>query len=140
MAPQHPQRTGPSTVNSKQDASLPVRSQNTAIIPADQQESGPSSPPLRGIAANAVGGTESRTRSSATPQELWSRVQAGNINAALALADLYTRGEGVTANCTQARLLLQMASKKGSAEAGRRLQKLDASSCAASSSEDSKPN
>ena len=34
----------------------------------------------------------------ATPQQLWSSVQAGNTKAAVALADLYLRGEGVPVN------------------------------------------
>lgn len=32
-------------------------------------------------------------------QQLWPALQTGNINAAVALADLYAPGEGVPVNC-----------------------------------------
>ena len=66
---------------------------------------------------------------SATPQQLWSAVQAGNMKAAVALADLYTRGEGVPLNCDQARILLLVASQKHNAEAPKKLRELDKGGC-----------
>jgi len=72
---------------------------------------------------------------STTPQQLWSAVQAGNIKAAVALADLYTRGEGVPLNCEQARILLLVASKKNDAEAPKRLRELDKGGCPPTASE-----
>jgi hypothetical protein len=72
-------------------------------------------------------------RVPAEPQELWSALQAGNIQAAVALADLYLRGEGVPVNCQQARVLLLVASGKNNAEASRKLQKLDKGGCPAKS-------
>lgn len=68
----------------------------------------------------------------ATPQQLWSAFEAGNMKAAVALADLYTRGEGVPLNCEQARILLQVASKKNNAEASKKLDELDKGGCPAS--------
>jgi hypothetical protein len=101
-------------------SSLPVRSQPPALVAAPQ--------PASGITSSRVQGTEHRTeggtKSANTLEKLWSGVQAGNLNSTLKLADLYARGDGVTANCPQARVLLMMASKKGSAEAARRLQGL----------------
>jgi len=44
-------------------------------------------------------------------------VQKGNINAEVALADLYRKGKGVEKNCSQARILLSAAAQKGSVEA-----------------------
>jgi len=70
---------------------------------------------------------------SATPQQLWSAVQKGNMKAAVALADLYTRGEGVPVNCEQARILLLVASEKHNAEAPKKLQELDKGGCPANS-------
>lgn len=66
-----------------------------------------------------------------TPRQLWSAVQAGNSNAAVALADLYIQGEGVPKNCQQARVLLLMASEKRNPTAIKRLRELDkdTSSC-----------
>ena len=65
----------------------------------------------------------------ATPQQLWSAVRAGNMKAAVALADLYTRGEGVPLNCEQARILLLVASKKHNAQAPKKLRELDKGGC-----------
>jgi len=55
------------------------------------------------------------------------------MNAAVALADLYTRGEGVPVNCEQARILLLVASEKNNAEASKKLQGLDKGGCPANS-------
>jgi len=71
----------------------------------------------------------------AKPQQLWSALQAGNMKAAVALADLYTRGEGVPVNCEQARILLRVASEKKNAEARRKLQELDKGGCPQTASE-----
>lgn len=69
----------------------------------------------------------------ATPEQLWSSFEAGKMKAAIALADLYARGDGVPVNCEQARILLQVASKKNIAEASEKLQELDKGGCAANS-------
>jgi len=68
---------------------------------------------------------------SATPQQLWASVQEGNSHAAVALADLYIRGEGVPVNCDQARVLLLVASEKKNAEAIQKLRDLDKTDCPA---------
>jgi len=75
--------------------------------------------------------TKSSRKISATPQQLWSSVQAGNAKAALALADLYIRGDGVPVNCDQARVLLLVASEKRNADAIKKLRDLDKSGCPA---------
>jgi hypothetical protein len=71
----------------------------------------------------------SAKKSLSTPQQLWSAVESGNVQAALTLADLYLRGDGVPANCAQARVLLLVASKKGSAQAIKKLRELDTTGC-----------
>ncbi len=73
--------------------------------------------------------TRSAKKSVASPQQLWSAVEGGNVQAALTLADLYLRGDGVPANCDQARVLLLVASKKGSAQASKELRELDETGC-----------
>jgi hypothetical protein len=75
--------------------------------------------------------TRSAKKSVASPQQLWSAVEGGNVQAALTLAELYLRGDGVPANCDQARVLLLVASKKGSAQAIKELRELDATGCPA---------
>jgi hypothetical protein len=64
-------------------------------------------------------------KTTATPQQLWASVQSGNTKAAVALADLYMRGDGVPVNCNQARVLLLVASAKSNADAIRKLRELD---------------
>lgn len=68
-------------------------------------------------------------KSLATLAQLWASVEAGDSKAAVALADVYLRGDGVPVNCEQARVLLFVASKENNAEATRKLQDLDESSC-----------
>lgn len=67
----------------------------------------------------------------ATLAQLWASVEAGDTKAALALADIYQRGEGVPVNCEQARVLLVVASKENNAEATKRLEDLNAAGCPA---------
>ena len=65
----------------------------------------------------------------ANPDQLWDAVQAGDAEAAVTLADLYLRGEGVPLNCAQARILLQFAAQKNNAEAVKKARELDKSGC-----------
>lgn len=75
--------------------------------------------------------SSSTKKMTVTPQQLWASVQAGNTKAAVVLADLYIRGDGVPANCNQARVLLLVASEKSNADAIRKLRELDkAGGCA----------
>lgn len=69
----------------------------------------------------------------ATPQQLWSAVQAGDGDAAVALADRYLRGDGVPESCLQARVLLLAASEKKNATAIKMLEQLDKTGCPANS-------
>jgi PilZ domain len=64
-------------------------------------------------------------KSGMTPNELWGQVQAGNSKAAVELAELYIKGDGVPQNCKQARVLLLVASEKRNTAAIKRLQQLD---------------
>jgi hypothetical protein len=62
-------------------------------------------------------------------QWLWKAVRKSNLEATLALSDLYLRGDGVPRSCDQARLLLDAAARKGERTAAERLQNLQASGC-----------
>jgi TPR repeat protein len=48
------------------------------------------------------------------PAELWDAVKKGSVDAEVALANLYLKGETVPQNCEQAHMLLLAASMKGS--------------------------
>jgi TPR repeat protein len=91
------------------------------------------SPPADSKAHSSFEQLQHSKKLPATPQQLWSSFQAGNMKAAVALADLYIRGEGVPVNCEQARILLQVASKKNNAEASKKLEELDQGGCPANS-------
>jgi hypothetical protein len=60
---------------------------------------------------------------------LWKAVAKGNGSAALTLSDLYLHGSGITQNCDQARLLLDVAAKKGVKGAAERLRNMQAFGC-----------
>lgn len=60
---------------------------------------------------------------------LWKAVAKQNSTATLLLSDLYLRGDGVTKNCDQARLLLDAAARKGQTAAAQRLRNLQAFGC-----------
>jgi hypothetical protein len=103
-------------------ATLPVRPRATEPAnPSAASAAPPAQPHSREIA--------SKTNPSRTPAELWASVQAGNSKAAVELAELYIHGDGVPQNCTQARVLLMVASEKRNAGAIKRLQELDKAGC-----------
>jgi hypothetical protein len=62
-------------------------------------------------------------------QWLWRAVGKGNLAATMVLSDLYLRGDGIPKSCDQARLLLDVAARKGKTSAGERLRNLQAFGC-----------
>lgn len=69
------------------------------------------------------------TGRSARATQLWSEVGAGDSKAEVELARLHLKGDGVTRNCEQARVLLRAAAKRGNAEALQQYRKLDLAVC-----------
>lgn len=100
---------------------------------------GVSKPPIDGdrfgadelaIAERYLNGTNGNRRdTSEAARWLWKSIAKHNGPATLLLADLYLRGDGVTKNCDQARILLDSAARKGIAGAGQRLRNLQAFGC-----------
>ncbi len=100
-------------------------------------------PPSSAATANGQGGSEEFTMAEGYLQAkpgrardsqeaakwLWRSVAKQNLTAALVLSDLYTRGDGVPKSCDQARLLLDVAARKGSSPAAERLRNLSTSGC-----------
>jgi hypothetical protein len=113
--------TPPKSTPSKQVEALYARaqSQTQALEPkaANQSALIPGELP--------VSGTPGSSKKQMTPAQLWAAVQAGNSKAAVTLAELYIKGEGVAQNCQQARILLLVASEKRNEAAIKRLQELD---------------
>lgn len=71
----------------------------------------------------------SRPGDAEAARHLWSAVQQGNLNAEILLAGMYSRGQGVAKNCTQARVLLSAAARKGSHEATQQLAQVVRGGC-----------
>lgn len=75
-------------------------------------------------------GPDGRRRDPArAAQLLWDAIGKGSVAAEIELADLYVRGDGVTRNCEQARVLLQAAMAHGSQSATDRLSDLIHTGC-----------
>ena len=96
---------------------------STAISAADL------SAHAEGIVPSHDAGAKAAKKSTATPQQLWTSIQAGNMKAAVELADRFIQGDGVPVNCDQARILLLVASEKNNAEAIKKLHDLDKTGC-----------
>jgi len=60
---------------------------------------------------------------------LWNLVENGDTRAEVALARRYVKGDGVPQSCAQARVLLEAAVKRGSAEGRQKLDELGQSGC-----------
>ncbi len=82
------------------------------------------------MAQHFLNGTSSHGRDSAEAAKwLWKSIAKHNSAATVLLADLYLKGDGVSKNCDQARVLLDTAARKGFPPAGERLRNLQAFGC-----------
>lgn len=116
--------------NTRQDQDQTV---TQASIPAAQKQQ--DKMPVNGaeelaIAQTYLNGTEGKERNAEEAVKwLWKAVAKRNTDATLELSDLYLRGEGITKNCDQARVLLDAAALKGIKTAGERLRNLQSFGC-----------
>ena len=60
---------------------------------------------------------------------LWGAVQGGSISAEVSLAERFARGDGVSKNCDQAKVLMKAAADRGNREARLRLYELETGGC-----------
>ena len=81
------------------------------------------------MAQRYLSGANGGRNSAEAAQWLWKSISKHNAEATLVLADLYLRGDGVSKNCDQASVLLDMAARKNIAGAGERLRNLQAFGC-----------
>lgn len=82
------------------------------------------------VAQRYLNGTSGQRRDTAEASKwLWKSIAKHNSQATLLLADLYLKGDGVSKNCDQARVLLYSAARKGVSGAGERLRNLPAFGC-----------
>ena len=82
------------------------------------------------MARGYLDGTNGRGRDSAEAAKwLWKAIAKHNPDATLLLSDLYLKGDGVSKNCDQARVLLDSAALQGAKSAGERLRHFQAFGC-----------
>jgi hypothetical protein len=77
----------------------------------------------------ALGGANGVRDSSKAARLLWAAIADNNSTAEVVLADLYLRGDGVTKNCEQGRVLLLAASRSGEVQASEKLGALNRNGC-----------
>jgi hypothetical protein len=119
----------------------PARNEKAAATrPASNAEAGIQTTPANASSGNGseelaiaqryLNGTNGQGRDSAEAARwLWKSIAKHNGEATVLLADLYMRGDGVSKNCDQARVLLDSAASKGVSGAGERLRNLQAFGC-----------
>ena len=82
------------------------------------------------VAEGYLNGTRGGSRNSAEAAKwLWKAIAKHNPEATLLLSDLYLKGDGVSKNCDQARVLLDSAALEGVKSAGDRLRHFQAFGC-----------
>jgi hypothetical protein len=120
---------------SAKGAKSQVAKSTPAPEPAQQDTAADETPSVGGIkelamAERYLSGVSGQGRdSSEAARWLWKSIAKHNGQAILLLADLYLRGDGVSKNCEQGRVLLDSAAQKGVAGAGERLRNLQAFGC-----------
>jgi hypothetical protein len=101
-----------------------------AAKPASAQASADHGSEELALAQRYLSGANGERRDSAEAAKwLWKSVAKHNGEATVLLADLYLKGDGVSKNCDQARVLLDSAGRKGVPGAGARLRNLQAFGC-----------
>src|SRR6202140_1817109 len=86
----------------------------------------------QGVQQGVGKGVQQKAQQASSPDEvslLWTSVENGDTHAEVMLANRYVRGEGVPQSCAQARVLLEAAAKRDSAEAKQKLDDLGQAGC-----------
>jgi len=82
------------------------------------------------MAKSYLNGTGGKVRDTGEAAKwLWQAVGKKNAEAAQLLSELYLSGDGVTKSCEQARILLDLAARRGVKEAAEQLRHLEDSGC-----------
>jgi TPR repeat protein len=131
-APPASDRAAVDGVKAKSNKSAPSAA---SAPPVNETKPSDSSPAEYGaeelaIAQRYLTGANGQQRNSAEAAKwLWKSMAKHNSSATLVLADLYLKGDGVSKNCDQARVLLDSAARGGMKQAGERLRHLQAFGC-----------
>jgi hypothetical protein len=124
-----PDRSEVSTTADNSAPTLPHGISRPERIPPAAASAGTGAEELA-LAERYLNGTNGQGRDSAEAAKwLWKAMAKHNAGAPLLLSDLYLKGDGVSKNCDQARILLDAAAIRGVKEAGPRLRHLQAFGC-----------
>jgi hypothetical protein len=122
--------TEPETKVAGNGRAQPTPAAETEPVPAlEQAATGKGEKELSIAELYLYGGDGKRRDTAEASKWLWKSVAKHNDKATLLLADLYLKGDGVSKNCDQARVLLYSAARKGALGAGERLRNLQAFGC-----------
>jgi len=106
-----------------------ARTQTSPTSPRSETLAGNGAEELA-TAQNYLNGANGQQRNRAEAAKwLWRAMAKHNADATILLSDLYLRGDGVSKNCDQARVLLDSAARGGSKDAAERLRHLQAFGC-----------
>jgi TPR repeat protein len=81
------------------------------------------------MAQKYLDGSAGTKNDAEAAQWLWKAVSKRNLPATKLLADMYLRGNGVSKNCDQARILLDAAAARGAKDAAFRLRNIQSFGC-----------
>lgn len=109
-------------------ASMASRTRNVTL-PPDSQRTGADGAQELLLAQRYLDGRGAPADPATAARWLWKSVGKQNPRAALLLAGLYSRGDGVTKSCAQARILLGVAADRGLPEAAKNLRTLETTGC-----------
>jgi hypothetical protein len=128
------------TGSSRDAARLGRKEARRAALAAQRFPTAEKSPPRETLAGSGADelavaqgylhGTNGQGRNSAEAAKwLWKAIAKHNAPATFLLSEMYLKGDGVSKNCDQARVLLDTAALKGVKGAGERLRHLQAFGC-----------
>lgn len=134
--PKNPVETRPASnrdagtaTNAAVPSPTPAAQPSTPAAQATQPASGNGGEELAMAEHYLNAGVGQRRDTAEAAKWLWKSVAKHNGQATVLLSDLYLKGDGVSKNCDQARVLLDSAARKGVAGAGERLRNLPAFGC-----------
>jgi hypothetical protein len=112
----------PAAISNEGDS---IKESGAEAVPVSNEES---TQPVAVSSGAAKQGAAQQAGGGDVPS-LWTSVENGDTRAEVALAGRYVRGDGVPQSCAQARVLLEAAAKRGSAEAKHKLDDLGQAGC-----------
>jgi hypothetical protein len=130
QAPSRAAASKPETETARTSRPQPTPAAEKEHIPSPAQADAGRGEKELSMAEQYLSGADGKQRDTAEASKwLWMSIAKHNDKASVLLADLYLKGDGVSKNCEQARVLLDSAARKGTSGAGERLRNLPAFGC-----------